>query len=39
MFWRYIKRDISRKLIKIGVNMNSFKYIQLLKDNLISDLD
>ena len=39
MIWGYIKSDGSRKLVKIDGNLNSAKYIQLLKDNLIADLD
>ena len=39
MLWGYIKSDGSRKLIKMDDNLNSAKYIQLLKDNLILDLD
>ena len=39
MLWRCIKSDDSRKLVKIEGNFNSTKYIQLLKDNLIQDLE
>lgn len=39
MPWECIKCDSSRKLAKIDVNLNNAKYIQLLKDNLIPDMD
>ena len=39
MIWRYIKSDGSGKLVESDFNLNSAKYTQLLKDNLIPDLD
>ena len=39
ILWGYIKSDGSRKLAKIDGNLNSAKYSQLLKDNLIPDLE
>lgn len=39
MLWRYIKNYCSTKLIKINSSLNSVKYIRLVKDNLIVDLE
>lgn len=39
MLWCYIKHNCLTKLIKINSSLNSGKYIQLLKDNLIVDLE
>ena len=39
VFCGYIKSDGLRNLVKIDGKLNSAKYIQFLKDNLISDLD
>ena len=34
----YIKIDGTRKLVKVGGNLDSAKYIKMLKDNLIPGL-
>ena len=39
MLLAYIKIDGSIKLVKIDCNLNSTKYMQFLKNSLISDLD
>ena len=39
ILWGYVKSDGSKKMVKIDGNLNSTKYIQLLKYNLILHLD
>ena len=39
LLWGCLKSNVSRQFVKLDGSLNNVKYIQLMKDNLISDLD
>lgn len=39
MLWGCIKKMVKKKLVKTGDSLNNAKYIQLVKEHLIADIN